>query len=212
MKNKEHLKRLWESHNTKIVLIFIFAIFLAYSTFLALRLDTGLIPDEPAHFTFSKHYSTTLGIPPDTYETYSWGWYIKQNPFLYYWINGRIINLIKFVNPEISDLNLLIGLRLVSVLYSFGTVYFCFLLSREVIKHQWWQLLPVFLLTNTLMFVFISGGIHYDNLANFLSMVSLYFLVRSFKRKNFLGYSLAWMITIALACLAKYTSSLWHSR
>lgn len=205
MKNKEHLKRLWESHNTKIVLIFIFAIFLAYSTFLALRLDTGLIPDEPAHFTFSKHYSTTLGIPPDTYETYSWGWYIEQNPFLYYWINGRIINLIKFVNPGISDLNLLIGLRLVSVLYSFGTVYFCFLLSREVIKHRWWQLLPVFLLTNTLMFVFISGGIHYDNLANFLSMVSLYFLVRSFKRKNFLGNSFAWMISIALACLAKYT-------
>lgn len=127
---------MWESHNTKFVLILIFAIFLAYSTFLALQLDTGLIPDEPAHFTFSKHYATTLGIPPDTYETYSWGWYIEQNPFLYYWINGRIINLIKFLIPGISNSNLLIGLRLVSVLYSFGTVYFCFLLSKEVIEHR----------------------------------------------------------------------------
>ena len=205
MKIKDNQKRFWKANNTKIVLILIIAIFFAYSTFLALRLDTGLLPDEPAHFTFSKHYSTTLGIPSDTYETYSWGWYIEQNPFLYYWINGRIINLIKFVNAGISDLNLLIGLRLVSVLYSLGTVYFCFLFSKEVINHHWWQLLPVFLLTNTLMFVFISSGIHYDNLANFLSMLSLYFLVRSFKRKNFLGNSLVWMISIALACLAKYT-------
>jgi len=205
MKNKDNLQRLWESHNTKIVLILIFAIFLSYSTFLALRLNTGLIPDEPAHFTFSKHFASTWGIPPDTYETYSWGWYIEQNPFLYYWLNGRIINLIKFVNSGISDFDLLVGLRMVNVLYSLGTVFYCFLLSKEVIKHQWWQLLPVFLLTNTLMFVFVSGGVHYDNLANFLSMVSLYFLVRSFKQKNFLINSLAWMISIALACLVKYT-------
>ena len=205
MKNKDNLQRLWESHNTKIVLILIFAIFLSYSTFLALRLNTGLIPDEPAHFTFSKHFASTWGIPPDTYETYSWGWYIEQNPFLYYWLNGRIINLIKFVNSGISDFDLLVGLRMVNVLYSLGTVFYCFLLSKEVIKHQWWQLLPVFLLTNTLMFVFVSGGVHYDNLANFLSMVSLYFLLRSFKQKNFLINSLAWMISIALACLVKYT-------
>jgi len=199
------IKTFLNKRGPTLTILVLIVIFLSYSGFLALNLKEKIIPDEPAHFTFSKHFSTTLGIPPDTYETYSWGWYIEQNPFLYYWINGRIINLIKFVNPGLSDLNLLIGLRLVSVLYSLGTVYFCYLLSKEVIKHQWWQLLPVFLLTNTLMFVFISGGIHYDNLANFLSMASLYFLVRSFKRKNFLINSFAWMISIALACLVKYT-------
>jgi hypothetical protein len=197
-------KTIWKNHNTKIILVTLLAIFLAYSLLIALQLNKGLIPDEPAHFTFSKHFSTTLGIPPDTYETYSWGWYIEQNPFLYYWLNGRIINLINLVYPSVTDFELLIALRLVSVFYSLCMVIFTYLLSKEIIQHKWWQLLPVFLLTNTLMFVFVSGGVHYDNLANLLSVASLYFLVKALKQQNFLINSYAWMISISLACLVKY--------
>jgi len=204
MKIKMNLKSFWQAHNTKIILVVLLAIFLSYTLFLALRLEKGLIPDEPAHFMFAKHFSTTWGIPLDTYETYTWGWYIEQNPFLNHWINGRIINLINFVNPDVVDFGLLISLRLVSVVYAFATVIFCFLLSKEVIQHKWWQLLPVFLMTNTLMFVFISAGVHYDNLSNMLCMIGLYFLVKTLKQKNFLTNSLAWMISIALACLVKY--------
>ncbi len=171
---------------------------------MALNLNESIIPDEPAHYTFSKAFSTTPGIPPDTFETYSWGWYIKGNPFLYYWINGRIINLISLISPSISNHELLISLRVVNVLFSLGTVWFCFLLSKEVIRHRWWQLLPVFLLTNTLMFVFLSAGVQYDNLANFFSVAGLYFLVRVFKKHNFLINSLAWLICITSATLVKY--------
>jgi hypothetical protein len=197
-------KTIWRNHNTKIIFVALITLFLAYSFFIALQLNRGLIPDEPAHFTFSKHFSTTLGIPPDTYETYSWGWYIEQNPFLYYWINGRIINIIRFTNPNATDNELLVSLRLVSVVYSLCMLFFTYLLSKEVIQHKWWQLLPVFLLTNTLMFVFVSGGVHYDNLANMLSVAGLYFLVKTLKGQNFLLNSFAWMICIALACLVKY--------
>jgi hypothetical protein len=199
-----HIKTIWKKHNTNFIFATLIAIFLLYSILIALQLNQGLIPDEPAHFTFSKHFSTTFGIPPDTFETYSWGWYIEQNPFLFYWLNGRVINLINLVYPSVSDFELLISLRLVGVLYSLCMVIFSFLLSKEVIQHKWWQLLPVFLLTNTLMFIFISGGVHYDNLANLLSMVGLYFLVKTLKRQNFLLNSFAWMISIALACLVKY--------
>jgi len=194
----------FQVHGPLLFLILMVIIFAAYSGYMALNLKQNIIPDEPAHFIFSKAFSTTPGMPRDTYETYSLGWYVEGNPFMFYWINGRLINLFSFLSPSISDLGLLVSLRVVNVLYSIGSVFFCFLLSKEVIQHRWWQLLPVFLLTNTLMFVFLSAGVQYDNLANLASMAGIYYLVRIFKKNNFLVNSLAWMICIAFGTLVKY--------
>lgn len=195
----------FKRNSPKIVLFILVGAFLTSSLFLALNLQTGIIPDEPAHFIFSKHFASTWGIPPDTYETYSWGWYIEQNPFLYYWVNGRIINTLHLLKPSADDWETLITLRLANVIFAFGSILFCFLLSKELILNPWWQLLPIFLLTNTLMFVFLAGGVNYDNLANLLSMAGLYFFVRIFTRHDFLINSLAWMIFIGLGALVKYT-------
>jgi len=200
-----HLKVFFKIHAPKILLFTFLAIFLATSGFLSVNLQTGIIPDEPAHFTFSKHFASTWGIPPDTYETYSWGWYIEQNPFLYYWVNGRIINTLQLLKPSANDWETLVTLRLANVIFALGSFLFCFLLSRELIHDPWWQLLPIFLLTNTLMFVFLASGVNYDNLANLLSMAGLYFFVRVFTRQDFLINSLVWMIFIGLGTLVKYT-------
>lgn len=203
-----HQKPKLKIDHSRIALIFILVIFFVSSLFIALKLKstlTGIIPDESAHFIFSKHFSTTLGIPPDTAETYIWGWYIQQNPFLYYWINGRIINFLSWLRPGISDLQLLISLRVLNVLCATMSVLVCYLLSKETIQHKWWRLLPVFLLTHTLMFVFLAGGVNYDNLANLLGMASLYYLIKVLKHKRFLSNSLAWMIFIAVGTLVKYT-------
>ena len=187
------------------VLYLIFAFFIVFSVFVALHLKPGIAPDEQAHFIFSKVYATTWGIPPDSPETYSQGWYIAHNPFLYHWINGRIINLAQVICPMASDWDLLIVLRLTSVLYSLGTLIFCYLLAKELIRKLWWPLLPVFLLANTLMFTFLSGGVNYDNLVNLLCIAGLYFLVRVFTGKDFITNSLAWLVFICIGCLAKYT-------
>lgn len=195
----------WKRNIDKILLIIMLAIFLCYAGYMAVNLEFGIIPDEPAHLAFSKHFATTWGIPEDTYETFRWGWYIQGNPFLYYWINGRVINLLTLLRPSINERDVQVGLRLVNVLYALGTSIFCYLLAGVVFQSKWWRLLPVFLLTNTLMFVFLSAGVNYDNLANLLSMAGLFFLVRVFNHKNFWTNSLAWMIMIALGALVKYT-------
>lgn len=197
-------KRIISLHNATIVLIALLIIFFAYIVFIALHVDRAIVPDEVYHFLFSQHYATTWGIPKDTPETWSYGWFIKQNPFLYYWLNGRALNAIQFVMPSVSSWQMLVFLRLLSAVYALGTVIFCYLLSKEVIKNKWWQLLPVFLLTNTLMFVFLSGGVNYDNLANLFCMAGLYFLVRVFHGKDFVSNSLGWMISICLGTLTKY--------
>lgn len=187
------------------MLILLILVFLAYSFFIATHLQQGIVPDEPAHLVFSKHYATTWGIPDDTLETYSKGWYIQHNPFLYYWINGRFINLFQTVYPAISDWQLLVALRLISSFYSLGTIIFCYFLSKELISGKWWQLLPVFLLTNTLMFVFLSGGVNYDNLANLLSMSGLYYFIKALKKINFVSNSLLSLFLISLGTLVKFT-------
>jgi len=202
-KNNWNVK--WLSYSPSIVLTLLIVLFTFYSVFIAFNLQPGIIPDEPAHFAFSKHFSSTWRIPPDVPETYQLGWYIKQNPFLYFWINGRVINSLEFVYPAISDWQLFVSLRLLNVLYGLGTVIFCFFLSQEQIKNRWWQLLPVFLLTNTLMFVVLSGGVNYDNLTNLLSIVGLFFWVRALKQKMFLKSSMGWLISISAGALVKYT-------
>jgi len=189
----------------KLILILILLVFAISSVYIALNLAEGIIPDEGAHFIFSKVYAGTWGIPPDSPETYAQGWYIAHNPFLYHWINGRVINLTLLLKPAANDRQLLVVLRLTSVLYSLGTLVFCYLLAKELIRKPWWPLLPVFLLANTLMFTFLSSGVSYDNLVNLLCMAGLYFLVRVFNGKNYFNNSLGWLVCICLGCLAKYT-------
>lgn len=187
------------------VLIVLIIIFSLYSFNIAINLGNHIIPDEPSHFLFSKHFATTYGVPADTPGTYSRGWYIAHNPFLYYWINARVINLAQVIQPTINDTSLLRILRLLNSLYSIGTLIVLNKLSCLIIPKKGWRLLPVFLLTNTLMFVFLSGGVNYDNLANFFSMASVFYLVRVLSDHNYLKNSLLSMIFMCLGCLVKFT-------
>ncbi len=201
-------KKTFQSLNIKgpgIALAIILLIFLSFSVYMALNLKPGIIPDEPAHFAFSRHFSRTWGLPPDNADTFNLGIYIEQNPFLYYWINGRIINLIDLIKPGATEWQTLVILRIINVIFATGTVLICFLLSKELIKHPWWQLIPVFLLTNTLMFVFLAAGVNYDNLANLLTMAGLLFFTQVFTREDFFINSSIWMIYISLGTLVKYT-------
>jgi hypothetical protein len=170
--------------------------------FFAINLERAIVPDEPAHFALSRHYATTLGIPPDVPATYALG-YIRHKPFLYYWLNGRVINAMQLLVPDLNNRGQLVTLRLLSTLYSTLTVLFCYLLSKEVFADRWWQVLPPFLLTNTLMFVFLSGGVNYDNLANLCVFASIYFLLRVLNRKPFYENSLYWLISISAGGLTE---------
>lgn len=205
IKSKLHRRKAITIDFPKIVFVILLLIFFVYGIFIARSLDGGIIPDEPAHLLMSKHYSTTIGIPADTSETItSTGWTISHNPFLYHWINGRIINLILLVYPIANDWQLMVALRLINLVYALGSVLFCYLISKEFIKSKWYQLLPPFLLTNTLMFVILSSGVNYDNLAVLCSMAGLFFLLRVLNEKEFIRNSLAWMICISVGTLVKY--------
>ena len=202
---KNQIRNFWKKYSTTIILAIILAVFSFYAIFIALRIKTGIIPDEITHYLFSRLFSTTIGIPSDTLETITRGVYIKNNPFLYYWINGRVINILDFIWPSINYWQTLVSLRILNIFYSIGTIIFCYLLTKEFICNKWWQLFPIFLLTNTIMFVFLAGGVNYDNLTNLFVMIGLFFLARVLNHRDFLPNSLAWMIFICAGALTKYT-------
>lgn len=193
------------THTATKLFIIILVIFIGFSTFTALKLKPEIIPDEPEHFIISKIYATSWSIPTDSPLTYKYG-YLGHKPFLFYWINGRALNILEFIFPLISDWRQILFLRLVNVLYSTISIIFCYLLSRELIKDKWWQLLGVFYLTNTLMFVFLSGGVSYDNLANLCCFASIYYFVRVLNKKAFLENSLLFLIFLFTGTIVKITT------
>lgn len=204
-KIKSKLFNIFNFHGEKVIFGFIVVFFLFFSIFLALNLKENIIPDENTHLLISYEFSKTLGIPQATGEILKQGIILEHNPFLYYWINGRIISGVYFFNSTIDEWNLLIILRFFNVFLAIGTVFYCYLSSKEIIKSKYWQLLPSFLLTNTIMFVFLSSGVSYDNLANLLSFIGIFYFLRLLKKKDYLENTLKWMIFILLGTLVKMT-------
>jgi len=158
----------------------------------------GISPDSLYHLEVSREYSTTLGIPENTPNTYEWR-DITRIPYLFFWLNGRLLNLNSGFIDEV------ILLRMVNVLFSLGTVYVTYLLSKEILKGKWERLLPVFLLANTLMFVFLSSSINYDNLANLLSVLSIFYFVKFVKSKLDIKYLLWMVLFLCIGGLTKFT-------
>jgi hypothetical protein len=195
----------WQNNNAKILLVLILSIYFFYSIFLALNLNTDYIPDESYRFEVSRAFSDTWGIPSDVPITLETGEDLHRNPFLGYWLFGRVLHIYNQINPVASIRQELIALRIVNGLFALGTAVITYLISKELIKNKWWQLLPTFMLTNTLMFVFLSGGVSYDNPTNFVCALGLLFFVRVLNHKDFIMNSLGWMISLSIGTLIKHT-------
>ena len=175
-------------------------IFLIFTTYLVFNLKMGISPDSWYHLRVSQEYSKTLGIPENNENTYQWR-DITNIPYLYFWINGRILNL----NEITFNFNQVILLRVFNILFSLGTVIATYLLSKQFIKNKYAQLLPVALLTNTLMFLSLSSSINYDNLGNMFAAFAILFFVKSIKQKYDIKYLLLTILMLCLGALTKFT-------
>lgn len=181
-----------------ILLGLIFMAFLLFGVYCAANIRLAVAPDEPYHYYVSKAYSQTSGIPANTQETYQFG-DITTVPYLYFWINGRVLNA-NFVH--IDEILLL---RLVSLFYSTLTLVFLYKLSKEFFERRLQQILPVFLLSSTLMFAFLSSAVNYDNLANLFAVISVYAVVKFIKSSYKLSFFLLWIFAASLGTLSKFS-------
>jgi hypothetical protein len=180
-------------------LIAILLIFFYFGVYLILIVEKGVSPDEDYHINSSKLYSQTFLIPENSEETYELG-DVTRTPYLSFWINGRVLNLNFTQVPDI------VILRFFNLILSTGSLIVVYLISKEIINKKYFNLLPVFLLSNTLMFVFLSSSVNYDNLAHLFIFLTFYFLIKFFKYKE-TSALLYLVIFQALAMLTKVTMS-----
>jgi 4-amino-4-deoxy-L-arabinose transferase-like glycosyltransferase len=199
--------KLFRDRRTEIaILVLLLVLFAVCASYFALHLKRGVIPDEPSHFYVSTLFSTTWGVPEVTERALTLGHrQFDRFPFLYYWINGRVLHLTSLALPAMSEWQGLLVLRITSVLYSLLSLVFVYFLAVETLRKRWWPLLAVFFTSSTLMFTFMSGGVSYDNLTILCATAGIYYLARTLQGKRLLTNSLMWIFFIGLGALVKKT-------
>ena len=182
---------------TRWILISLALYFAARLIFFAVFIAPSVPPDEVTHFALSRIFSKVPLLPSDSPDTYQYG-LVTHIAWLYYWLMG------KFMLLNFSGLPDLVFLRLLNIPFALGTVYYAWRTLRLLTEDRLSQILLVVFMTNTVMFSFLSASVSYDNLANLLATMSVYYLFAFLKNRN--GNHLALSALCQLAgCLTKYS-------
>ena len=177
------------------------AILLAYFglrlLFLATSISPFIPPDETTHFGICSIFSGYPFLPENSASTYQYG-LVTNIPWLYYWIMGKLLALNCF---GVSDL---IFLRLCNIPLAFALVYYLWRTLCLLSQDRLTQILLLVAATNTMMLTFLSAFVSYDNLANLLAAMSIYYLVAFFRRRT-PALLCASLLCQQAGCLAKVT-------
>jgi hypothetical protein len=145
--------------------------------FFALNISSFVPPDEVTHAGLCEIYSKVFLLPVNSPETFEFG-LVTNTPWLYYWSMGKLLHLNFF---GISDL---VFLRLLNIPLAFGTVWYALRLLRLLTDNRLAQLLLIVVMTNTAMFSLLSASVSYDNLANLLAAMAIYYVFAYFRERS----------------------------
>jgi len=151
--------------------------FAARLLFLACTVAAAVPPDEITHAGLSRVFSGTLLLPVNSPETYQFG-LVTNIPWLYYWLMGKLLHCNFF---GLSDL---VFLRLLNIPFAFGTVWYAIRLLRLFTDNRLALLLLVAVMTNIPMFSVLSASVSYDNMANLLAAMAIYYQFAFFRRRS----------------------------
>lgn len=183
------------SHKTALLVVLVY--FLIFGFVMA---NHGGQPDQRKHIYYSARFSETWGIPEDDPQS---DFHIKGHEYLSYWIYGAAAKLYRLVDPDSNFLNDKLLWRLMSVVMSAGTLFYVYKLTSRVTGNRFGGVLAAFFLANTLMFVFVSGGISYDNMMSLSSAAALYHLVSILKKDDYVKHTALLGSWLGLGALAK---------
>ncbi len=164
----------------KILLIFVVLYFVGFG--IAMMHISGQ-PDQAPHVYFSNRFSETWGIPEEDPQS---AYHLTGEPYLYYWINGAAIKICDSLSANGCLMTRRYLWRLISVFISTFTIIYLYKLTSQVTKNKYAGVLASFFLANTLMFVFLSSGVSYDNLMNLCSFAAIYHLIKIINKEDYL--------------------------
>lgn len=176
--------------------VLILFIFQAY--YFVFTLKIGMPADEEHHILVSLMHKDSLNPFIEEPEILGQFITISTTPFLYHYLLGLLSNL------NFYNLPLAIVMRLFNPMLSLATLIIVYKTSYLITKDKCKSLLSMILLASTLMFVFSSGVVNYDNLANLISISSIYFFIRFFQNFKFQDL-LNLVIIVLLGFLTKFT-------
>lgn len=148
-----------------------FAWFVFQTLFMSLSTRLGVSPDETYHYGFARLLEKNGWLPfiHNQYGQYSLG-EVKHTPFfLYHYLMSLPLHIIgSWHAVEI--------LRLINIALAVWSLILIIKLARRLKVSPLVTNLSLFMLANTLMFVFLSSAINYDNLLIPLSLLSFILL------------------------------------
>ncbi|MGB9082738.1 MAG: hypothetical protein WCD00_15690 [Desulfuromonadaceae bacterium] len=165
--------------------------------FFALNISSFVPPDEVTHAGICKVFSKVFLFPENSPATFEFG-LVTNTAWLYYWVMGKLLHL------NIFGLSDLVFLRLLNIPLAFGTVWYTLRLLRLLTGNRLAQLLLIVVVTNTPMFSLLSASVSYDNLANLLAAMAIYYEFAFFKNRSG-GLLLASLLCQMAGSLTKIT-------
>ncbi len=169
--------------------------------FIAFAIDYAIVPDEAVHFTAVEYYSRHTPNPflSEQSDSFNAGQLTRLGSYIYYYLMGFVYNFGIFINK-----NPLILVRLLSALFSLGTLIYLNKIADLLRVEKKIKLAALFLIANLPMFLIISAGVNYDSLSIFVSTLIAYHFIQL--SKKFTVYrSLILFNLIILAPLVKFS-------
>lgn len=180
--------------------LFTLAWFIVQAAVIALITEFAVPPDENFHFNLIQLYAERSYTPfLDDQEGYYWlGDVTRQGSILFHYILSWPYRLLDALPATY------VYLRFINIGFAVGTLLLIKRLANRLGFSDFVANLSLFMLVNTLMFVFLSAAISYDNpliLLSFLSLVLLVSIMQNFRTVPFLSL----VLVMSIASVVKFT-------
>ncbi len=172
---------------------FIYFWFVFQAVYMALSTNLGISPDEIYHYSFIQLFAKNGWLPFIHNQTgyYMLGEVFRTPYFLYNYLLSLPYHFIGHLN------NPVVILRLINISLGLLSLYFVSRISDLLKYSNLVKNISLFIMANTLMFVFLSGMLNYDNLLILLTMLAVYLLLQL---KN--NYRLKYLFEIIIVLIA----------
>lgn len=192
-------------------LYFIFAWFLAQTSYLAITARFRLIPDAGTHIAKIKLFARD-GLDPFIQNQegfYFVGEMIRRGDTLYHYLMSLVYRGSFFVGdgnttPELAGENTetILLLRFTNIFFVLAGLVLFYLLMKRLGLSAVVRNISLFMMANTMMFIFVASSINYDNMLFLMSMAVFYFLVVFMQTRSLYGL-LMLLGSLAIAGLVK---------
>jgi|GEM_PF-1056307 len=170
--------------SSKLFRRLIIGLFVLQASYFAVTIKFGIPPDEGWHIgiiEYYKHHSLDPFITDQT-SGFVLGDITRFSGYLYHYLMSLVARPLGFMGDYAYFV-----LRLINVVIAAASVYVLGKVGDEIKLPTKLTNFGLFILTNSMMFIFMAGAITYDNIQVFVASLCFLYLVRLLGKVNYLN-------------------------